>query len=109
MMGAIRGLALLICVGALAACSSGGTVVRPSESGGNRADGIVALSAITLIHQPTLPDWSVADVGAAKRCRSWGYRGNASFSGWRDYCQGWDAYGRCVQTRTTRYYQCSGG
>jgi hypothetical protein len=97
-------LGILVALGACA--RPGGTVVTPSESGGNRADGIVAQSAITLLYQPTLPDWSVAAAGAEKRCKAWGHDGHPDFSGWRDWCQGWDAYGRCISTRTTRYYQC---
>jgi hypothetical protein len=102
----MRGYLLGVCLVALTACAGGGTVVKPSESGGNRADGIVALSAITLLHQPTPPDWSKADVDATRRCRRWGHDQPPAFTGWRDWCQGWDAYGRCVSTRTTRFYQC---
>lgn len=90
----------------LAACSGGDPVVRPSESGGNRADGIVTMSSTTSLYSSAGPDWSVGQAGAAKRCRSWGHDAAPTFSGWREKCTAWDRYGRCLTTLHTRYYDC---
>jgi hypothetical protein len=102
----MRAALAVICLVLLAACA-GDPVVQPTERGSSRADGIVAMTSIDGIYQPVGADWSVADEGATRRCRSWGHD-SQRFAGWRESCRGWDRWGRCVTTRVTRFYDCEG-
>ena len=94
--------------GLLSACASAGPTVTPAESGGNRADGIVTMSSTTTIFNAVGPDWREAEEGASDRCRRWGFVGAAPFTGSQERCVGYDRHGRCVQTVTTRFYECEG-
>ena len=91
----------------VAACA-GDPVVRPHDAGGNRADGIVTLTSISGIFEPTPPDWGAAHARVARECRGWGYRGGHSFSGDRAKCLAYDRNGRCLRTQVRRFYQCKG-
>lgn len=91
----------------LAGCAGQQPVVQPTERGSSRADGIVAMTSTATPFQPVQPDWAAAADAAARRCRSWGHAGQ-SLAGWRDACRVWDRWGRCTETRTTRYYDCRG-
>jgi hypothetical protein len=97
-------LALLVLTG----CASGRPVITPSESGGLKADGVVSMSSTVSLFHPFKPDWRVAQTGAAKRCRSWGFTGAKSFTGSRELCTAWDRHGRCMESQLTRYYECEG-
>ena len=96
-----------ICALALAACSSDAPSVSPVENVASKADGIVAMSSTRNIFQPAAPDWSDAEAGASERCRNWGYRGTQAFTGSQETCSGYDRHGRCVQSVTTRFYECA--
>ena len=39
------------------------------------------------IWNPVTADWRVAQDGADRRCRSWGYAGAGSYSGWQEACR----------------------
>jgi hypothetical protein len=104
----MRIIIAVIAAGFVAGCASPGPTVTPAESGGNRADGIVTMSSTTTIFNAVGPDWQVADAGAGDRCRRWGYERASSFTGSQDRCVGYDRHGRCVQTVTTRFYECEG-
>ncbi len=92
----------------LTACASPGPTVTPVENGGNRADGIVTMSSTTNIFNAVGTDWRKAETGASDRCRRWGFDGAAPYTGSQDRCVGYDRHGRCVQTVTTRFYECEG-
>jgi len=94
------------CLVGLAGCASvpEGT---PFERGSSRADGIVAMATTVTPYQPVQPDWATADETAARRCRAWGHE-DQRLAGWRDACRVWDRWGRCTESRTTRYYDCEG-
>lgn len=101
-------LGLWICVlGILAGCAAP-AVVRPIQTAGNRTDGVVTMSSIASIFQPTPPDWRDADDRVARQCRGWGYRAGHSFTGDREKCLAYDRNGRCVRTQVRRFYQCKG-
>ncbi len=38
----------------------------------------------------------------------WGFDGAAPFTGSQERCVGYDRHGRCLQTVTTRFYECEG-
>lgn len=92
----------------LAGCSSHRPVITPTESGGYKPDGVVSMSSTVSLFHPFKPDWQVAQAGASKRCRSWGYDAARSFTGSREFCKAWDRHGRCMETQLTRYYECEG-
>lgn len=92
----------------VSACSGGDRVIKPDLSGGSKADGVVSMSSTVSLFHPFEPDWNVAHEGAAKRCRSWGYKSQPTFTGTREFCQAWDKHGRCMETQLTRYYECHG-
>jgi YecR-like lipoprotein len=69
--------------------------------------GVVAMASDGTIWNPVGPDWREGQAAAERRCRTRGYDGADSFSGWREACRGYDLHGRCVATRVTRYYTCS--
>ncbi len=92
----------------VAACSGGDRVIKPDQSGGSKADGVVSMSSTVSLFHPFEPDWNVAHEGAATRCRSWGYKSQPTFTGTREFCQAWDKHGRCMETQLTRYYECHG-
>lgn len=97
-----------IALALLAACAGPAPVVKPVQSAGNRADGIVTMSSTASIFQPSPPDWRAAEQGpVAKRCRAWGYRGGQTFTGWREDCRVY-RHGRCVTSQIRRFYQCDG-
>jgi hypothetical protein len=101
-------IAAVLSLTLLAACAGGGTGLRPQVSEASRADGVVALSSIRTIYMAAEPDWTEAAETADRRCGGWGYDDRATFAGWRDICQAYDRYGRCVRTETIRYYSCAG-
>jgi hypothetical protein len=104
----IRAVLPLLAVLFLVACTSSRPIIRPTESGGSKADGVVSMSSTVSLFHPFQPDWSVAQEGAGKRCDAWGYAAPPTFTGTREFCQAWDKHGRCIQTQLTRYYTCHG-
>ena len=94
--------ALLLCLGLLAACGASGQGAKHGQGG------VVAMASDGTIWNPVGPDWRVAQAAAERRCRARGYDGAESFAGWREACRGYDLHGRCVKTRVTRYYSCTG-
>jgi hypothetical protein len=100
------GLLLASCL--LMACAAQGPVITPTQSGGSKADGVVSMSSTVSLFHPFQPDWTVAQAGAGKRCRAWGYEAQPTFTGTREFCQAWDRHGRCIETQLTRYYTCHG-
>ncbi len=105
--GAMRGGFLAIGLVCLSACAAERAVVTPTEYGSSRADGIVAMTSIATLYQPSPPDWQEADTKATRRCQSWGHA-DQRLTGWREACRVWDRWGRCTTTRVTRYYDCQG-
>lgn len=102
MRAAITGTLLLL----LAACATVAPVVKPVPEGGNRADGIVTMSSVVSMFEPSAPDWRAAEDGTvARRCQRWGYRGGQTFTGWREDCRVY-RHGRCAAAQIRRYYQC---
>jgi hypothetical protein len=101
----MRTLALMLL---LAACAAPPEGPRPTPSGGSRADGLVTYASTSTIWNPAGPDWRVAQSAAERRCRAWGHAGAGAFAGWQETCRGYDLHGRCVRTRVTRFYPCSG-
>lgn len=103
----MRAILAAICLAGLGACA-GKPVVQPSQHDAtSRADGIVAMTSVTGLHQPNRPDWSRADATALRRCKGWGHD-DQRLAGWRETCRGWDRWGRCTSTRVTRFYDCEG-
>lgn len=100
-----RALAISVFV-VLAACAQDRRVVQPSLDGGNRADGIVAMSATTSIYQPVVPDLLKTAEEAGAQCRNWGFGKRPVFAGSKEFCRIYDGWGRCSQTIVTRYYAC---
>lgn len=101
-------IVLPLCAAAiLSACSGDKPIVTPTESGGYKPDGLVSMSSTVSLFHPYLPDWSDAQAGADKRCRSWGYRRATDFTGSREFCKAWDRHGRCMEMQLTRYYECT--
>jgi hypothetical protein len=92
----------------LAACSGHPAGVKPQESPGSRRDGIVTMASTGTLYNPVGPDWRLAQAAADRRCRSWGYAGAGSFSGWQESCEVYDFHGRCARTTVTRFYPCLG-
>lgn len=107
-MGSVMRLALLLCL-AVAACATRPEGVRPVAAGESRADGIVTMASSGTIWNPVDPDWREAQAAADRRCRSWGYPGADSYSGWQDTCREYDLWGRCTKNRVTRFYSCGAG
>lgn len=101
-------LVLGLCLLCLAACSAAPRHVQPVAAGDSRGDGIVTMAANGTIWNPVDPDWRLAEAAADRKCRSWGYEGTASYAGWQEACGAYDLHGRCVRTRVTRFYPCSG-
>lgn len=105
----MRNLTLLFGLLLLAACGGNGkTELKPSESGGSRAEGIVIHSSTKSLFTPVTPDWTIADGNALDRCRSWGYERASEYTGSQEICRQYDRHGRCTITTTKRYYQCEG-
>lgn len=93
----------------LAACAGTETAgVKPRPAGESAADGIVTMSSTGTLYNPVSADWGDAAVAAERRCRALGYDGAGSFAGWQEACRGYDFHGRCVSTKVTRFYPCSG-
>ena len=82
--------------------------VKPLPAGDSRNDGIVTMSSVGTLYNPVSADWRVAQTAADRRCRSWGYDGADSYSGWQEACRIYDFHGRCASTKVTRFYSCSG-
>jgi hypothetical protein len=99
---------LVLCLLLAAACSAAPQGVKPRPAGDSRADGIVTMASAGTIWNPVTADWRVAQAGADRRCRSWGYAGAASYAGSQEACRQYDLHGRCVRTLVTRFYPCSG-
>jgi hypothetical protein len=108
MRGCVRLFGGLLAVALLSACGHGDRVVRPSESGAYRPDGIVAMSSTVSLFMPYEPDWSIAAHDADGRCRRWGYKQPSQLAGSRKQCLAWDRHGRCMETRLIQYYECAG-
>lgn len=103
----MRAILAAICLAGVAACT-GPPVMQPSpHDDTSRADGVVAMTSVTGLYQPSQPDWSEADTAALRRCASWGHA-DQRLAGWRETCRGWDRWGRCASIRVTRYYDCEG-
>ncbi len=96
---------LLFCL--LGACATQAPTLKPHESGGSKADGIVTLSSTRLIYNPVEPDWHSSVKLADNRCHSWGHRGPAYFAGDQIACEVYDFHGRCARSTVTRFYSCS--
>lgn len=103
-------LALLLLVAVAASACSGQRVagVAPIPAGESKSDGIVTMASTGTIWNPVSPDWRDAQAAADKRCRAWGYDGAQSYAGSQEACRVYDLYGRCVQTKVTRFYPCGG-
>ncbi len=108
MGGVLRAMGLVSMMCGVAACSGGAAIIKPSQSGGSRTDGVVSMSSTVSPFHPFEPDWTVAEEGAEKRCHSWGYQEIPTFAGTREFCRAWDRHGRCIETQVTRYYACQG-
>ena len=93
----------------VAGCSASRPIATPTAVGGNRADGIVALSSTTSIYRPGYVDQLQATEKAEKSCRAWGFRERPELSGTRESCILFDRWGRCERTRVDAYYDCTGG
>lgn len=102
-------VAPLLLLPLFAACAAPPEGVRPVAAGDSRADGIVTMASSGTIWNPVDPDWRVAQAAAERKCRRWGYDGAESYAGWQESCRAYDRHGRCVRTRVTRFYPCSGG
>lgn len=67
------------------------------------------MSSNGTLYNPVSPDWREAQAQADKRCRAWGYKSAASFSGWQESCRIYDFHGRCAANKVTRFYPCETG
>ena len=99
---------LLYLLALLSACAPAPDGVRPVPAGDSAADGIVTMASNGTLWNPVAPDWRPAQAAAQRKCRGWGYAGADSYAGWQESCRVYDFHGRCVQTRVTRFYPCSG-
>lgn len=83
------------------------TNIRPSATGGSKADGTVTMSYQYGGFQKPVIDWNQAAIDAANRCASWGYTGAEPFGGSTSQCVFNNGYG-CNRWQVNMQYQCTG-
>jgi len=89
----------------LAACATQKEMV---PIGGSRADGTVNMAFEYGIFESPQVNMSTAAVGAADRCRAWGYKDAEPFGGQTQKCEAANGYGTCMRWMVTVTYQCTG-